>query len=105
MAPLIMPGDRLIVREQSDVDDGDIATDFVYTVSGDAMEPEYWDGDKVLATVTKEIDFGEVGIFLAGAEYIMREYGPEGLYAKNPNYQAMPADGVQLVGKVKGRIE
>ena len=74
---------------------------FMFTVTGNAMEPEYYDGDRVQVQRTQDLDFGDVGIFLIGTEMVMREYGPGGLYAKNPNYPLLPTEGVQIVGRVE----
>lgn len=71
----------------------------VYIVPDAAMEPEYYEGDTVTFQRVKELDFGDIGIFLAGTELIMREYGPGGLYAKNPNYTVLPMEGMMIIGK------
>ena len=77
----------------------------IYTVTGDAMEPEYYDGDWVRVVPARELDFGEVGLFLVGTVQLLREYGPGGLYPKNPNYPMLPQEGVEIIGKVVGKVE
>ena len=79
---------------------------FVFGVSGDSMEPEFYNGDLVYVQRTKELEFGDIGIFLIGSEYYIKEYGPDGLHSKNPNYPVMPGTpDIQVIGKVIGKVE
>lgn len=79
---------------------------FVFGVSGDSMEPEFYNGDLVYVQRTKELEFGDIGIFLIGNEYYIKEYGPDGLHSKNPNYPVMPGTpDIQVIGKVIGKVE
>lgn len=79
---------------------------FVFGVSGDSMEPEFYNGDLVYVHRTKELEFGDIGIFLIGSEYYIKEYGPDGLHSKNPNYPVMPGTpDIQVIGKVIGKVE
>lgn len=76
-----------------------------YTVTGDAMEPEYYDGDLVQVVPARSLEFGEIGLFLVGTAQLIREYGPGGLYAKNPNYPTLSQEGVEIIGKVVEKVK
>lgn len=80
--------------------------DFVLRVSGDSMEPTYYDGDKVLVESTKELQYGDIGIFILGGEGYIKEYRPEGLYSHNTKYgiKKTGEGRCEVVGKVIGKI-
>lgn len=61
--------------------------DFVFTVNGDSMEPDYADGCMVLVdrlSDTKELEPSDVGAFMIDNETFIKEYQPDGLYSYNP---------------------
>lgn len=82
--------------------------DFVFTVNGDSMEPDYADGCMVLVdrlSDTKELEPGDVGAFMIDNETFIKEYQPDGLYSYNPAYPTMhfsEFDHVYLIGRVVG---
>lgn len=80
--------------------------DFIIGVSGDSMEPDYHDGEKLYVKKAERIRHGEIGIFTIRNECFLKEYGEAGLISKNPRYADIPGDeDVRLVGKVVGKVE
>lgn len=82
--------------------------DEVITVTGDSMEPTYYDGDELLVEHTESICPGQIGIFVADGEGLVKEYQPDGLHSHNPKYPVRhftDDDNVRCVGRVLGKIE
>lgn len=80
--------------------------DFIIGVSGDSMEPDYHDGEKLYVKKTNHIKYGEVGIFTIRNECFLKEYGKNGLVSKNSKYNNIPGDeDVRLIGKVVGKLQ
>lgn len=80
--------------------------DFVIGISGDSMEPDYCDGDKVYIKRTTDLIFGEVGLFQIGDEYYIKELTPEGLRSVNPKYAVIPkSENIIVIGKVLGKAK
>ena len=79
--------------------------DFIIGVSGDSMEPDYHDGDKLYVKKTEHLAIGDTGIFTIGNECYLKELGPDGLISRNPAYENIPGtEDIRLIGKVIGRI-
>ena len=82
--------------------------DYVFTVNGDSMEPEYHDGDMVLVQKypgCPELQYGEVGAFIVGNCTYIKVYEQDGLHSLNENYDTMTFndyDSVYLIGRVLG---
>ncbi len=82
-------------------------SDAIYLINGDSMEPTYHNGDHVYVQHTKELKYGEVGIFIVSGVPYIKEYRKNGLYSHNRNYRIMKLtddDDVRLVGRVLGRV-
>lgn len=80
--------------------------DFIIGVSGDSMEPDYHDGEKLYVKKTEHIKHGEVGIFTINNECFLKEYGENGLISKNKKYDDIPGtEDVRLIGKVMGTVK
>lgn len=80
--------------------------DFVISVSGDSMEPTYYDGEKVYVKKTFELNIGDIGIFSRGNELFIKEYGEDGLISHNSKYKMIKGtEDIQTIGKVVGKIE
>lgn len=80
--------------------------DFVISVSGDSMEPTYYDGEKVYVKKTFELNIGDIGIFSRGNELFIKEYGEDGLISHNSKYKMIKGtENIQTIGKVVGKIE
>ena len=84
--------------------------DCVFTVSGDSMEPEFHNGDKVLVQRfpnCPELQPGDVGAFITGNETYIKEYRRDGLHSYNKKYKTMKFtddDAVYIIGKVIRRL-
>ena len=85
--------------------------DYVFTVNGDSMEPEYHNDDMVLVQSFPdcgEIQPGEVGAFIIGNEAYIKEYRKDGLHSFNAAYKTMKftdEDKVFFIGKVVGTLD
>lgn len=81
--------------------------DFILRVSGDSMEPTYYDGDKVLVENAAELNVGEIGIFILNGQGYIKEYRSEGLLSHNKKYGIIKIgenDRCEVVGRVIGKI-
>lgn len=80
--------------------------DFIVGISGDSMEPTFYDGDLVYIKKTTDIEFGEIGLFVVNGMYYIKELAPDGLRSHNPKYALIPKDEeIIVVGKVLGKVE
>ncbi len=80
--------------------------DFIIGVSGESMEPDYHDGEKLYVRKVEYLRHGDIGIFTIGNECFLKELGEDGLISRNKDYNDMPGDEkVRLVGKVIGKVE
>lgn len=80
--------------------------DYVFTVNGNSMEPDYRNGDLVLVQKVSSIEdirYGDIGAFMIANETYIKEYQKDGLHSLNPDYATMKfsdADAVYLIGRV-----
>ena len=85
--------------------------DYVFTVNGDSMEPEYHNGDMVLIKSFPDCDDilpGEIGAFIYGNEAYIKEYQRDGLHSLNKEYETLhftDEDKVFFIGKVIGVLD
>lgn len=80
--------------------------DFIIGVSGDSMEPNYHDGEKLYVQKVKELTLGDVGIFTIHNECFVKELGERGLISRNPEYEDIEGtEDVRLIGRVLGKVE
>lgn len=83
--------------------------DFALTISGDSMEPVYYDGDIVLIKSQPAVDGGEIGIFIIENNGFIKKYGGDRLISLNAAYDDImfsdydPED-IRCVGLVIGRV-
>lgn len=100
-------GEPLYLHSSALVD----TADYVFTVNGDSMEPEYRDDDMVLVKSFPDcgdIRSGEVGAFIIGNEAYIKEYRKDGLHSFNSAYKTLQftdEDKVFFIGKVIGTID
>ena len=100
-------GEDIYLYSSDEVD----SADCVFTVSGNSMEPEYYDGDPVLVRRYPgcgKLKPGDVGAFMIGNETYIKEYQKDGLHSYNEDYETMHFNSdehVILIGKVMGIIE
>lgn len=81
--------------------------DFVINVSGNSMEPDYKDGDKVLVSHKIPIQHGDVGIFIVDGKVYIKEYGNKELISRNPNAENIKISeyaNIVCMGKVVGKV-
>lgn len=85
--------------------------DYVFSINGESMEPEYHDGDKVLVEKVPEADdmrYGEVGAFMINNEMYIKVYEADGLHSLNKAFAPMrfeDEESVYLIGKVIGKVD
>lgn len=80
--------------------------DFIIGVSGESMEPDYHNGEKLYVRKVEYLRNGDVGIFTIGNECFLKELGENGLISRNKDYDDIPGDEkVRLIGKVIGKVE
>lgn len=85
-----------------------ILADEMIRVSGDSMEPEFHDGDRVLVRHGAKVRPGDVAIFVCGDAGYIKVYQRDGLHSLNPKYPVMhfgEGDEVRCIGKVLGIAE
>ena len=81
--------------------------DEIITVSGDSMEPQFHDGDKVLVKYCTELRNGDIGIyFVHGVGGVIKQKAYDRLHSLNPDYDDIfpYEEGAKLVGRVVGKI-
>lgn len=94
-----------IAISESDWDD---RMDYVISVSGCSMEPDFSDGDKVMVSQRMEMHHGDVGIFVINGKAFIKEYGEKELISRNPNSENIKIseyDNIVCMGKVIGKLE
>lgn len=82
--------------------------DYVVTVTGDSMEPEFHDGDHVLVRSQETVDVGEIGIFVINGDAYIKKLGKGKLISLNEKYKPIPLrndDSIHCCGKVLGVVE
>ena len=78
-------------------------TSYVAPVSGDSMEPTYQDGDKLFIRSCKNIEVGQVGVFLMDGQQWVKEFGDGVLISHNDKYAPIPMrDDIECQGLVLG---
>lgn len=82
------------------------AADFCCYVSGDSMEPDYYDGDLICVKVQPSVEVGEVGVFVINGELFVKKLGANGLVSLNPKYSTIKkSPDIICQGKVLGKID
>ena len=82
--------------------------DFVVIVSGASMEPEYYDGDKVLIHAQPDVYEGEIGLFTINDKGYIKKKGSDRLISLNPKYADIflsKHDNFVCNGKVVGKLD
>ena len=82
--------------------------DYAIKVSGNSMEPDYYDGDIVLVSQKVELNHGDVGIFIINNDAYIKEYGETELISRNPdadNIIISEYGNIVCMGKVVGKYE
>ena len=82
--------------------------DFIVTVSGASMEPEFFDGDNVLVHAQPDVYEGEVGIFVVNGNGYIKKKGKDRLISVNRKYKDVfvgEYDEFFCAGKVVGKLD
>ncbi len=82
--------------------------DFVLSVKGDSMEPDFSDGDKIFVCKQDAVDVGEIGIFVLNGDVYIKELGNGKLISRNEKYKPIKInadDSVYCCGRVLGVVE
>ncbi len=80
---------------------------FALTISGDSMQPKYYDGDVVLIESQPSVGIGEIGIFIYENEGYIKKFGGDKLISLNPKYPDIlikDIDSFYCKGKVIGKL-
>lgn len=84
--------------------------DYVFSVNGDSMEPDFHSGEMVLVkklSGNTDVSYGDIGAFIAGNETYIKVYEEDGLHSLNPKYKPMhfSEETVYLIGRVLGVLD
>lgn len=82
--------------------------DVCITVSGDSMEPEYYDGDILLVRRQPAVEVGEIGIFIKNGNGYVKKQGENCLISLNKKYPPIPPEeyiDIICYGKVVGKVK
>lgn len=96
--------EKILVPECDEAEEAD----YVLTVKGDSMEPEFRDGDKVYVVQQPKVEIGEIGIFIINDEAYIKKLGKGQLISLNPEYSPISFkkdDSIYCCGKVIGIVE
>ncbi len=80
---------------------------FVIGVSGDSMEPTYFDGDKVMIK-KQEVQIGQIGAFMLNGVALLKELGENRLISHNKDYDDLLFNEymkINCIGKVIGKLK
>lgn len=80
--------------------------DFCCYVSGDSMEPMYYDRDLIFVKSQPSVEIGEIGIFVIDSEMFLKKLGSDELISLNPKYPNIKkSPDIICQGKVLGKIK
>ncbi len=99
-------GDNWETIEISDTPEARRA-DYALTISGNSMEPVYYDGDIVLVKAQDTVEMGQIGIFILDGSGYIKKYCGDHLVSLNEDYDDMPLsdyEDVRCSGRVIGRV-
>lgn len=78
-------------------------TSYVAPVTGNSMEPTYYDGDKLFVRTCEKIEVGQIGVFYMDGQQWVKELGDGILISHNPKYDPIPmTDDIRCQGLVLG---
>lgn len=80
--------------------------DYIMRVSGDSMEPKFYDGDLVLVRDQPAVEVGEIGIFVINGDQYIKEYKGDYLHSLNPDWDDVDCtEDTYCRGKVIGVLD
>ena len=77
--------------------------DYAVKVSGNSMEPRFYDSDIVLVEIAQTVEVGEIGIFNLNGQAFIKERGEKALISLNKDYDPIvvnPGDSIACQGRV-----
>lgn len=79
--------------------------DFVIGVTGDSMEPRYFNGEKVAVQKVSTINIGDIGVFMHEGNGYIKEFGHNKLISLNKAYPDIDINETTVcIGKVLGKV-
>ena len=81
--------------------------DFILRVSGDSMEPEFSNDDRILIKRQCDLKAGDIGIFILNGEGYVKKYMGDKLVSLNPDYKDIyfsEYDNIECKGLVLGKL-
>lgn len=84
------------------------SANYIITVSGDSMEPDFSNGDRVYIKSMPDINIGEIGAWQVNNELYIKEKGKRELISINPDYDNVKIgefDTASCLGKVLGKVD
>ena len=99
-------GDNWETIEISDTPEARRA-DYALTISGDSMEPVYYDGDIVLVKMQDTVEMGQIGIFILDGSGYIKKYCGDHLVSLSEDCNDRPLsdyEDVRRSGRVIGRV-
>ena len=79
---------------------------FVLRVTGDSMNPTYYNNDRIYVSKKTDLRYGDTGIFFYDGNVYIKEYTADGLKSHNPEYPLIKADeNIKCLGKVVGKVK
>lgn len=83
--------------------------DFCLTITGDSMEPVYYDGDIVLVKSQPSVNLGQIGIFVIEGSGYIKKFGGDRLISLNEEYDDIVfadynSEDIRCSGLVIGRV-
>lgn len=80
--------------------------DYIMRVSGNSMEPKFFNGQRVLVASQPAVELGEIGIFIKGGERYIKIYRGDHMESANPQYKDEPFEEYsKCIGKVLGVLK
>lgn len=80
--------------------------DFILKISGDSMEPKFYDGEYVLVRSQPVVEVGQIGIFGNNGDGFIKKLGKRDLISLNSKYKPIPiTEETTCFGLVLGTTE
>lgn len=98
--------DMIAGTKEYPVTDENRYADYTIGVSGDSMEPEYFDGDIVFVKKSSKLFIGDIGIFQKDNGIYIKKVGNNELLSLNPKYAPLINNGdIRCLGKVIAKAD
>lgn len=82
--------------------------DYALKVSGDSMEPDFYDGEIILVKSQNKVLAGDIGIFVLNGESYIKEFRDNRLISHNKKYEdisIIDTDSFFIQGLVLGKVK